>query len=737
VVILIGTLAATVFLPGPGPAAAPISAPSTAHPTAFTDAAASPATHRSLLDRPAPGSPTATAPAAIAVNDSPAYWLAGSGPEPDPRTDPAYASTGSIAAVFGGYVNGSRPCTPFATCAIGETWIRPAASGTWQNVTPATPSSTNTPSDRWGAAMAFDPAIDAFVLFGGTTAYPNGFNNPALGDTWLLSASTDTWKAACQSCVPGTSEPTARWGAASAYDPGTGTVVLFGGESTQSGTSLNLGDTWSFNGTAWAPLALSPSPSNRSGAAFAWDAERGTTGALVLFGGYPASADTWLFRDANWSAVTPTTSPPAMGGAAAATDPVNGSVLLVGGCATDPCVGGLSATAWSWANGDWHALRAASPSAPPARYDTALFEDAPNESIVLFGGDVGGAAANDTWSYLHLEAEGVRASAYTLDIGQTVSLNETADGGQGALSYRWEGLPSGCSTQDARTISCDPSGPGPFTASFRVLVSDTLGESVLSPPALVRFNADPGVIPQARPTTGVVPLQVSFSATYSGGTGAIILNWSFGDAGVGTGPAPTHTYLTAGNFTARVWANDTLGTSTEKSIPIEVIPLLRANVTIKPDPWTISTNDSVVVATASGGLPPYTFSFATLPSGCGEVSATPPTYDCRPSSPGDFAINLTVTDQSGQRAQANRTLVVLAPTTSPPARSSPVSVWDYVALAAGIAALLAVVVWSRRRSRARTPRPMTTVPVPEPHELPAIGGSLYVPPPERPPKRRP
>ena len=53
---------------------------------------------------------------------------------------------------------------------------------------------------------------------------------------------------------PATS-PRPRDGASMAYDPATGTMILFGGEAN----NVNLSDTWSFNGTTWIRLSLAAS----------------------------------------------------------------------------------------------------------------------------------------------------------------------------------------------------------------------------------------------------------------------------------------------------------------------------------------------------------------------------------------------------------------------------------------------------------------------------------------------
>ena len=63
-----------------------------------------------------------------------------------------------------------------------------------------------------------------------------------------------------------------------AYDAATGTVVLFGGD----GSSGDLGDTWTWNGTTWTEQTPATSPPARESATMAYDA---ATGTVVLFGG--------------------------------------------------------------------------------------------------------------------------------------------------------------------------------------------------------------------------------------------------------------------------------------------------------------------------------------------------------------------------------------------------------------------------------------------------------------------
>jgi PKD repeat protein len=63
----------------------------------------------------------------------------------------------------------------------------------------------------------------------------------------------------------------------------------------------------------------------------------------------------------------------------------------------------------------------------------------------------------------------------------------------------------------------------------------------------------------ASPTSGPAPLTVSFTASVSGGTPPYRFAWTFGDGGTSNLQNPSHTYTTAGSFTARVTVTDAAG----------------------------------------------------------------------------------------------------------------------------------------------------------------------------------
>src|SRR5262249_31357167 len=75
----------------------------------------------------------------------------------------------------------------------------------------------------------------------------------------------------------------------------------------------------------------------------------------------------------------------------------------------------------------------------------------------------------------------------------------------------------------------------------------------------------------ASPTCGPAPLSVSFSAMGSDPEGsALTYKWSFGDGAEASGANASHTYQSAGTFTAKVVATDSGGASASVSIMISV-----------------------------------------------------------------------------------------------------------------------------------------------------------------------
>jgi YVTN family beta-propeller protein len=89
--------------------------------------------------------------------------------------------------------------------------------------------------------------------------------------------------------------------------------------------------------------------------------------------------------------------------------------------------------------------------------------------------------------------------------------------------------------------------------------------------------------------------------------------------------------------------------------PLEVASLVA-------DPSTIYLGSgSDLVTTASGGSPPLTYAYSTLPPGCATTNLS--TLPCEPSAVGVYTIGVNVTDTAAGHGSATTTLTVLAATT--------------------------------------------------------------------------
>ncbi|HXY12818.1 MAG TPA: hypothetical protein VEJ85_04910 [Thermoplasmata archaeon] len=80
--------------------------------------------------------------------------------------------------------------------------------------------------------------------------------------------------------------------------------------------------------------------------------------------------------------------------------------------------------------------------------------------------------------------------------------------------------------------------------------------------------------------------------------------------------------------------------------------------TITPNP-VVQGNSFNATAIVTGGQPPYTYSWSNAPSPCnpGNVSS----WKCQPNNPGQFNINLQVTDVGRNTTQDSRSLSVVSP----------------------------------------------------------------------------
>jgi hypothetical protein len=291
--------------------------------------------------------------------------------------------------------------------------------------------------------------------------------------------------------------PISRIENAMVYDSVQNRMVVFGGYD------LNFNDTndvWEYDGAArvWANVT-SPGPAVRHGAAMAYDPLRGT---ILMFGGISfvsasAFAETWEWDTAtkSWTELSVSPSPPARGGAGLVYDPINDRMVLHGGW--DPATG-LLADTWAWdpSAGAWSNL---GPSAGPnfhARAYHGFVYNSANGRPTIFGG-LGGPTSylNDLWelqgnTWVNVTPGGTspppRAwSGVTYESGNGRLV--LYGGWSGSFSYidtwawngsSWSQLPNGPTARDSHAMVWDPDRGvsvvfGGFSADVRELVGST------------------------------------------------------------------------------------------------------------------------------------------------------------------------------------------------------------------------------------------------------------------------
>jgi hypothetical protein len=287
-----------------------------------------------------------------------------------------------------------------------DTWVWNGS--TWTDY-PA--SATQAPPPRQLASMAFDPGLHQLILFGG-----QGPNGQLLGDTWAWNGAS--WYQ--QSSPTGSPSPGPRAAAAMAY-AGSDHLLLFGGMGlTATGASAPLGDTWLWTSDGWTAVSNPEpaAPTARAGAAIAFDPARGQA---TLFGGLAVLRarprllnDLWAWTGQAWSRQTARTSPPARQQATMVDDDLTKGVVVFGGSGA---AGELGDT-WLWNGTSWSMVSTGRAAALARAGGAAAFDNATHQLIVFGGRAADGEVLGDTLAF----------GQAPLDLGTTASTSPPTTG---------------------------------------------------------------------------------------------------------------------------------------------------------------------------------------------------------------------------------------------------------------------------------------------------------------------
>ena len=177
---------------------------------------------------------------------------------------------------------------------------------TWTSV----PATIPRPAGRRNHQMVYDAKHDRTIMFGGFV----GTGEIEDGETWEWNGSR--WR-----LIASSPAPSGRTGHTMAFDPHSGTVLLFGGGKGVLATN----EMWSLDGDSWTKHDLVPMPGARRDAMLAWDETRRV---LILAGGTPSS-NVWEWNGTAWRfANLDLESSPQVAGCPS---PTGAGVLVVGG----------------------------------------------------------------------------------------------------------------------------------------------------------------------------------------------------------------------------------------------------------------------------------------------------------------------------------------------------------------------------------------------------------------------
>jgi PKD repeat protein len=682
------------------------------------------------------------------------------------------------------------------SCSGDQTWL--FGNGTWTN---DTANLSVAPSARSGAGTEYDPHGGGILLFGGAEPGPGA--GVLANDTWTFTGGT--WRLASTPCPSTDSvcDVGARSDASLAYDANRSVngSILFGGcVSTPACTTLD-NQTWRFNDTSsqWQRQSLTPAvgaPSARFGAAMAYDPD---LQALVLFGGSSLcgtrscpESDTWVYDGrGNWTNVTS-----AFGGAALpgrvfgslVWDPVRGEMLLSGGSAD---VDGLPLNST-------YVLTCRAPGAPcnwSARLDiagtgltrAAVASNATGLDPMFVGGaNATGTVTNATWAYSALPDLNVGVSPSRPEISERVDLNATAVAsvdpefeilwGDGTSERSTTGVVqhvySAAGTFNVEVAVTDPNGsanlhllgilvvpapagsivveyptvdvgisdyftavpalatgtppfnfswnfgappieygpsvrrtfttPGPVTVNVSMVDSNGLHGSNST---TVQVNAAPSATIAAQYTPGGSAVAergvpTSLIADVQNGSGPFNFSWEFGDGMQGWGIGPSHVYsTTAASATVGLVVLDTGGGSVTTSLIVRLVAPLSIQ-RLSETPATPDTGSSVqfsVDVTGGAGPETFTWSFGDGATEGGIANASH-TY----GTAGTFIANVSVDDGAGGDVQAQIPVTVSA---SPASDVEQGLTNPWVLVGVGLVVLVAAVVYVRRRRTRAQPSP--------------------------------
>jgi len=226
-----------------------------------------------------------------------------------------------------------------------------------------------------------------------------------------------------------------------------------------------------------------------------------------------------------------------------------------------------------------------------------------------------------------------------------------------ALTYSWTFGDGG--TSAAANPSHTYASAGTYSAHLSVSdgtnTTPATAISITATNAVVATNRPPVAVAGGAPLSGTVPLTVNFSSAGSSdpdGT-ALTYSWQFGDGATATTANPSHTYASAGTYSAHLSVSDGTNTTPATALTITAtnapgtnrppVAVASASATVGATPLSV-TFSSAGSSDPDGAALTYSWAFG---DGTTSTAANPShTY----ATAGTYSAQLTVSDGTNQTA---------------------------------------------------------------------------------------
>ncbi|PYX49453.1 MAG: hypothetical protein DMG79_08625, partial [Acidobacteria bacterium] len=299
---------------------------------------------------------------------------------------------------------------------LNDVWLGVTSSQQSDQFNQLLPTGT-LPPGRFGHAATYDPNSNRMMIFGGAEGMPA----PCGNDTWILDSANGTGTASWFELSPLGSAPPARVYSAAVYDPGSDSMIVFGGNNCSTGY---FNDVWvlsNANGEGGTPSwnQLSPSgtpPAARQSASAIYDS---VNNIMTLYGGDTGGSgfgDVWVLSNANgtggtpvWTQLNPTGTPPGTRvGQTATYDPGTNRMTVFGGLNNGATLSdswlltsanGIGAPAWSQIH--------TSGTSPSIAYHSAVYDPVANNMYAFAGSSSADKLSTNSHAFTLFDANNI------------------------------------------------------------------------------------------------------------------------------------------------------------------------------------------------------------------------------------------------------------------------------------------------------------------------------------------